>query len=152
MNPASVHIRPGVRADVPRAFELICELATFENARDKVQTTPEQLERDGFGEAPLFHFLVAESGGAVVGMALCYFRYSTWSGKQLYLEDLIVTESARGGGVGKALLEATIQTARDAACTGLMWQVLDWNMPAQGFYEHFGARLDGEWINVHFDL
>ena len=149
---SSFHIRPATRADVPRVFELICELASFENAREQVETNCEVLERDGFGPNPLFGLLVAQDGEEVVGMALTYFRYSTWKGKRLYLEDLVVSEKARGKGVGKALLNAIIQTARDTNCTGLMWQVLDWNTPAIEFYKRFGARFDGEWLNVHLDL
>jgi GNAT superfamily N-acetyltransferase len=148
----AVFIRPGTRQDIPRAWELICELALFERARDQVETTPEILERDGFGATPLFGLLVAELDGEVVGMALTYFRYSTWKGKRLYLEDLVVTESARGRGVGRALIEATIQLARETNCTGLMWQVLDCNKSAIEFYKRFDVRIEGEWMNVHFDL
>ncbi len=148
----SISIRPGTCQDIPRVFELICELAQFENAREQVETSPEQLERDGFGPAPLFGLLVAQRGEEVVGMALTYFRYSTWKGKRLYLEDLVVTESARGNGVGRALLEATMRVAREAGCSGLMWQVLDWNTPAIEFYKRFGVRFDGEWLNVNLDL
>lgn len=148
----SILVRPATRQDIPRVFELVCELAEFENARDQVETTPEILERDGFGATPLFGLLVAERDGEVVGMALTYFRFSTWKGKRLYLEDLVVTESARGRGVGRALLEATIQLARDLNCTGLMWQVLDWNKSAIEFYQRFDVRLEEQWLNVHLDL
>ena len=147
-----IAIRPATREDIPRVFELVCELAQFERERHQVETTPEILERDGFGESPLFGLIVAQEQSEVVGMALYYFRYSTWKGKRLYLEDLIVTEKARGRGVGKALLEATIQVARDLNCTGLMWQVLDWNTEAMEFYKRFGVCLDGEWVNVHLDV
>lgn len=152
----NIQIRPATRADIPRVFELICELATYENARHQVETTPAILERDGFGETPLYQLLVADDGGDnsshVVGMALSYFRYSTWKGKRLYLEDLIVTESARGKGAGKALLNATIQLARQSECSGLMWQVLDWNTPAIKFYEKFGVRIEEDWNTVHLDF
>ncbi len=147
-----LHIRPATRADVPRVFELICELAEFENAREQVQITPAILERDGFGPTPLYGLLVAQMDGEVVGMALFYVRYSTWKGKRLWLEDLIVTEKARGRGVGTALLEATIGAARQQNCSGLMWQVLDWNESAIKFYEKFGARFEREWDNVHLDF
>ncbi len=148
----SISIRPGTHEDMPRVWELVCELAEFERERQQVQTTPEILERDGFGEAPLFGLLVAQEESEVVGMALYYFRYSTWKGKRLYLEDLVVTESARGCGVGRALLEATIEAAREAGCSGLMWQVLDWNTPAIEFYKRFDVRLEEQWMNVHLDL
>lgn len=149
---ASISIRPATRADVPRAFELVCELATFENAREQVETNCEILERDGFGANPLFGLLVAQVGEEVVGMALYYFRYSTWKGKRLYLEDLVVSESARGQGVGKALLNAVVERAREENCTGLMWQVLDWNAPAIEFYKRFDVRFESEWQNVHLDF
>ena len=145
-------IRPATRADIPRVYELICELAEYERAREQVKTTPKILERDGFGPNPLYSLLVADDGSHVVGMALSYFRYSTWQGKKLYLEDLIVTQSARGRGVGKALLNATIAFARQTDCTGLTWQVLDWNAPAIGFYEKFGVRMETQWNNVNLDF
>lgn len=148
----NIQIRPATRADIPRVHELICELATYEKAREQVETTPATLERDGFGENPLYSLLVADDEGEVVGIALSYFRYSTWKGKRLYLEDLIVTESARGKGIGKDLLNATIELARQTNCSGLMWQVLDWNTPAIGFYEKFGVRMETEWNTVHLDF
>jgi GNAT superfamily N-acetyltransferase len=148
----TTHIRPGARTDVPALFELIEELAAYERAPHEVTNTPEQLERDGFGENPLYGVLVAEADGRVVGMSLYYYRYSTWKGKRLYLEDLIVKPDFRGHGLGKQLLDATVAVARQMGCTGLMWQVLDWNEPSIQFYQKYGARLDGEWINCHLDL
>lgn len=150
---SDILIRPGTRADVPRAFELIQELAEYEKAAEQVTTTVQKMEEDGFGPNPVYGLLVAEDGEkGVVGIALYYYRYSTWKGKRIYLEDLIVTEAARGRGVGKALLQATIQTARDTNCTGLMWQVLDWNEPAIEFYKRFDVRFDEGWINCHVDF
>ena len=148
----NIQIRRGRREDIPRVYELICELAAFENAPSQVETTPEILERDGFGDSPLYQLLVAEDGSHVVGMALSYFRYSTWKGKRLYLEDLVVTETARGCGAGKALLNATIELARQTECSGLMWQVLDWNAPAIAFYQKFGVRMETDWNTVHLDF
>ncbi len=148
----SVIIRKSIREDVPVMFELIKELALYEKAPEQVTNTVEQMYLDGFGENPIFGSIVAEVGGEVVGLALYYYRYSTWKGKRLYLEDLIVSEKMRGKGLGEKLLEATIQQAKDDACTGVMWQVLDWNEPAINFYKKFGTRMDGEWINVHLDF
>jgi GNAT superfamily N-acetyltransferase len=152
-----VSIRPGTRADVPQAFDLVVELAVYEKAADDVNNTAERMAEDGFGPAPLFGMLVAEessrpAGQQVVGLALYYFRYSTWKGKRLYLEDIIVTESHRGQGLGKELLDATVDMARQTACTGMMWQVLDWNEPAIGFYRQFNTRFDNGWINCHLDF
>lgn len=152
MTNPTTRIRRGERSDVPALFELIQELAEYERAADEVTNAPEQLARDGFGETPLFGVLVAEVGGTVVGMSLYYFRYSTWKGKRLYLEDLIVKPAFRGLGLGKQLLDATVAEARRTECTGLMWQVLDWNEPSIEFYKKYGARLDGEWINCHLEF
>ena len=148
----SIIIRESVREDVPAMFELIKELALYEKAPEQVTNTIEQMYVDGFGENPIFGTIVSEVDGLVVGMALYYFRYSTWKGKRLYLEDLIVSETMRGKGLGEKLLEATIEQARKTACTGLMWQVLDWNEPAINFYKKFGVRFDEKWLNVHIDF
>jgi GNAT superfamily N-acetyltransferase len=148
----SIIIRESVREDVPAMFELIKELALFEKAPEQVTNTIDQMYEDGFGENPIFGTIIAEVDGKVVGMSLYYFRYSTWKGKRLYLEDLIVSETMRGKGLGEKLLEATIEKARETSCTGLMWQVLDWNTAAINFYKKFGARFDEEWVNVHIDF
>lgn len=149
-----ISIRPGTRADMPQVFDLVMELAVYELAADQVTNSLEQMIEDGFGDQPLFSFLVAEDTeiNKIVGISLCYYRYSTWKGKRLYLEDIIVTESHRGYGIGKMLLEATIEMARQTKCTGMMWQVLDWNEPAIGFYKQFGTRFDNGWTNCHLDF
>lgn len=153
-NPSSMSIiiRRAGPADVPAIFDLITELAIYEKAGHEVTNTPEQLLKDGFGENPVYGTLIAEKDGAIAGMSLYYYRYSTWKGKRLYLEDLIVKEEFRGLGLGKSLLDATVEEARRTGCTGLMWQVLDWNEPSIQFYKKYGARLDGEWINCHLDF
>jgi GNAT superfamily N-acetyltransferase len=148
----SIVIRDAVREDVPAMFELIKELALYEKAPEQVTNTVEQMYADGFGENPIFGTIVSEVEGEIVGMALYYYRYSTWKGKRLYLEDLIVSETMRGRGLGEKLLNEIIEKARQTACTGLMWQVLDWNEPAINFYKKFGARFDEGWVNVHIDF
>jgi GNAT superfamily N-acetyltransferase len=148
----AIIIRESVRKDVPAMFELIKELALYEKAPEQVTNTIEQMYVDGFGENPIFGTIVSEVDHEIVGMALYYFRYSTWKGKRLYLEDLIVAESMRGRGLGGQLLNATIEKARQTSCTGLMWQVLDWNEPAINLYKKFGARFDEGWVNVHIDF
>ena len=147
-----VLIRDGKREDLPRALELIRELAEFEKALREVTNTKLMMEEDGFGPSPVFGFFVAEEGERIHGISLYYYRYSTWKGKRLYLEDLIVSETMRGRGLGEKLLNAIIEKARQTACTGLMWQVLDWNEPAINFYKKFGARFDEGWVNVHIDF
>jgi GNAT superfamily N-acetyltransferase len=144
-------IRNGKKADLPRVLELVKELALFEKAPHEVTNTLELMEYDGFGPDPIYGFFVAENSEGIVGLSLYYWRYSTWKGRRLYLEDIIVTESQRGKGVGKLLFDRTMQHALDENCTGMMWQVLDWNEPAINFYKKYGAKLDGEWINCHLE-
>jgi GNAT superfamily N-acetyltransferase len=88
----------------------------------------------------------------VIGFALYYIRYSTWKGRRMYLEDLLVTESWRGKGVGTALMDAMIGAAKAEALHGISWQVLEWNEPAIKFYERYGARFDNEWTNAAIDV
>lgn len=142
------HVRPGTAADLPAALDLIRELALYERAPEAVVTTVESMTRDGFGPNRVFDFLVAEQEGRVVGIALYFPVYSTWKGRMLYLDDLVVTESARGAGIGKLLFDAVVAEARRQGATRLRWQVLDWNAPAIRFYERYGATMDPEWLNA----
>lgn len=148
----NITLRKGQETDVPEVLALIQELAIFEREPDAVLVTVEELRNDGFGENPAYQLLVAESEGKVVGMSLFYYRYSTWKGRCLYLEDLIVTEKYRGQGIGKLLFKATVDVAKAENCRKMNWQVLDWNQPAIDFYKLFHAELDGEWINGSLNL
>ena len=140
-------IRIGNLNDVEGALELIRELAEYEKAPDAVENTVERMRKDGFGDKPVFEFFVAEEAGEVVGLALYYYGYSTWKGRFLYLEDLIVTASYRGKGLGKQLFDAIIFKAKEEGVALVGWQVLDWNEPAIAFYKKLGASLHPEWIN-----
>lgn len=126
---------------------LIVDLAAYEKAANQVETTVESMIRDGFGEHPLFECYVAEMDDGIVGIALYYWRYSTWKGRCLYLEDIVVRENLRGKGIGKALFEKLYEVARENKCALITWQVLDWNESAISFYKKFGASFDPEWIN-----
>ena len=141
-------IRIGKKEDLPHVLELVKELAAYEKAAHEVINTVALMEEDGFGKNPIFGFFVAETNDAIVGISLYYWRYSTWKGKRLYLEDIVVTESQRGGGIGKLLFDRTLQHALDENCSGMMWQVLDWNEPAIKFYEKLGGRVLREWLTV----
>lgn len=147
----NISIRPGRKEDLANVLELINELAEYERAPHEVSNTVERLEQDGFGPHPLFGFLVAENAGTIIGLSLYYWRYSTWKGKRLYLEDIIVTESGRGNGAGRLLFERTMQKSLEENCTGMSWQVLEWNEPAINFYKKYGAKLDGEWVNCSLE-
>ena len=148
----SILIREGRSEDVPAIMELVRELALYEKAPEEVSNTEERMLREGFGDNPAFGSFLAEEDGKVVGMSLYYYRYSTWKGRRLYLEDIIVNESKRGSGIGKLLFDKTIEKAKEEDCSGMMWQVLDWNTPAIEFYKKYNARFDECWVNCHLDF
>lgn len=144
-------IREGKIEDLPRVLELVKELALYEKAPEQVTNTLKMMQNDGFGPNPIYGLFVAEknSTGEIIGISIFYYRYSTWKGKRLYLEDIVVTESERGNGAGKLLFDRTMLKCIEANCTGMMWQVLDWNNPAINFYQKYGAELDSGWINCN---
>ena len=144
-------IRKATKNDMPSVLELIQELATFEKEPDAVVVTVDDLVRDGFSENPLFQCFVAEEENEIVGMALYYYRYSTWKGKTIHLEDLIVKENKRGTGAGFALYKEIIKQGKAENVRRIEWNVLDWNTPAIDFYEKSGAKVLGDWRVVHMD-
>ncbi len=139
--------RVATKEDLPEVLALVKELADYENAPEEVTITLQELENDGFGEHPLYWIILAENENGIIGMSFYYIRYSTWKGKCLYLEDLIVKEAFRGQKVGKVLFEETIRAAKKMNAKLMNWQVLDWNEPALNFYKKFNTEMDGEWIN-----
>lgn len=153
-------IRKGEKEDMSGVLALIQELAAFEKEPDAVLITEEDLVRDGFGENPLFHVFVAEvekdsndneQSKEIVGIALYYYRYSTWKGKTIHLEDLIVKDSMRGTGLGYALYSEIIKQAKKDQVRRIEWAVLDWNTPAIDFYEKSGAKVFDEWRVAQMD-
>lgn len=144
---SNITIRIGKKDDLPRVLELVKELAEYERAPHEVINTVELMEHDGFGPNPVYGFFVAENENGIIGLSLYYWRYSTWKGKRLYLEDIIVTEAERGKGIGKVLFDRTMQHSLDQNCSGMMWQVLDWNDPAINFYKKYGTRFANDWLN-----
>ncbi|MHC5200965.1 GNAT family N-acetyltransferase [Myroides sp. LJL119] len=141
-------IRAATPEDMPRVLELIQELATYEKQPDAVIITKEDLIRDGFGEHALFHVLVAQEQQQIIGMALFYNRYSTWKGKTIHLEDLIVTKQKRGTGAGMALYKEVIKIAKAQGVKRVEWVVLNWNQPAIDFYKASGADVLQDWYTV----
>lgn len=137
---------------VPGMYALVRELAEFEQAPEQVLLTEAQMLEYGFGAQPCYEAFVALNNSAVIGTAIYCLRYSTWKGKRLYLDDLVVSEQFRGQGIGRMLFEQTLSEARALQCTGMMWQVLDWNTEARRFYERYHARFDGEWVNCNIDF
>ena len=144
-------LREGKIEDLPGVLELIKELALYEKAPEQVKNNLDLMMKDGFGPNPVYGFYVCEKSttGEIIGIAVYYYRYSTWKGKRLYLEDIVVTESERGNGAGKLLFDQVMAKSLEANCTGMMWQVLDWNEPAINFYKKYGATLEAGWLNAH---
>ena len=142
-----IKIRKGKKSDIPFVLDLIKELAKYENALDKVSIGVKELENDGFGNKPLFYFLIAEINSNIVGMAFYYIKYSTWKGKCLFLEDFIVTKKFRRKGIGEKLFKEIIRTAKKLEMNRVMWQVLDWNTPAINFYKKYNASISNDWLD-----
>ena len=147
-----MNIRKGRKDDMPAVLDLIKELATFEKEPEAVIVTVEDLGRDGFGENPLFHTFVATvEDDEIVGIALYYYRYSTWKGRTIHLEDLIVKEKMRGSGLGYALYKEVIAQGQKDKVQRIDWNVLNWNTPAIQFYEKSGAKVLSDWRVAQMD-
>ena len=155
-----MNIRRGNPQDMQAVLGLIQELAAFEKEPDAVLVTVDDLIRDGFGPVPLFHVFVAEVDDdtsdseqpkQIVGIALWYYRFSTWKGKTIHLEDLVVKDKMRGTGLGYALYSEILKQAKKDQVRRVEWNVLDWNTPAIEFYEKSGAKVLRDWYVVQMD-
>jgi len=141
-------VRNAVKADAAACYQLIIDLAIYEKEPEAVSNTLEQFKEDGFGENPIYQLKVAESNeGEILGMALFFTAYSTWKGKMLYLDDLVVKEGCRRDGIGSSLIAALIEHAQDNGVKVVKWQVLDWNEPAIELYKKLNMKLDEGWID-----
>jgi GNAT superfamily N-acetyltransferase len=140
-------IRKGTEADVEAALDLVKELAIYEKAPNEVSVTLDEMRNWGFGANKVFDFFVGEKEGKIVGLALYYYKYSTWKGKCLFLEDIIITESERRFGYGRLLFDAVFEVAKEQKVRRMEWQVLEWNEPALNFYKKYPTLFDGEWVN-----
>jgi GNAT superfamily N-acetyltransferase len=140
-------IRKGRRSDIPEVLELVKELAEYEKAPLEVTNTVTDMERDAFGENPVFFLMVAEKNNAIIGIAIYFIKYSTWKGRGIYLDDIVVRLEYRRQGIGTLLFDAVIEDCRMHKVNQLHWQVLEWNEPAISFYRKYNASFDSEWIN-----
>lgn len=148
-----IQIRKAAKKDCERLLELVQELATYERAPDEVTVTLEDFIESGFGEAPVWWAFVAEVEKQIVGFALYYIRYSTWKGQRMYLEDILVTNSERGKGIGKILFDRLIEEAKEKGLAAICWQVLDWNEPAINFYKKYkDVKFTDEWVNCTLEI
>ena len=148
----NITIRPARREDCTRLLELVRELATFERAPDAVTVSPAHFEEAGFGPARSGRQWRPRSEARLSAPRSGHIRFSTWTGCRLYLEDIIVTASRRGEGIGRRLFEAALAEAHARGYVGMTWQMLGWNEGARRFYDRFGPRYDDEWVNCHIDL
>ena len=144
-------IRRAVEGDMPQVHKLICELAVFENEPDSVHITPETLVKFGIGEKALFTCFVAVQNDLILGMALVYFRFSTWDGKSLHMEDLIVSKEYRKQGIGTALYNQVMNYAAQEEVNRVEWVVLDWNTNAINFYDKSGVTFLKDWHLVQMN-
>lgn len=144
-------IRKATKNDMKSVLDLIQELATFEKEPDAVVITESDLIRDGFSENPLFYCFVAEVNKDIIGIALYYYRYSTWKGKTIHLEDLVVKQDKRGTGAGFALYSKIIEQGKLENVRRIEWNVLDWNTSAIEFYNKSGAKVLDDWLVVQMD-
>jgi GNAT superfamily N-acetyltransferase len=143
----NVTIRKGIQTDVASVLGLIKQLATYEKAPNEVTLTENELMQDAFGDKPICYFFVAEMDAEIIGIALYYIKYSTWKGKCVFLEDIIVDEKYRMHGIGKKLFTEVAKVAAQMGVKRMEWQVLDWNSSAIEFYKKLNSKFDGEWIN-----
>jgi GNAT superfamily N-acetyltransferase len=144
----SITLRVAQKEDCPRLIELVNELAVFEKLPEEVTVSLQEFENSGFGNNPVWKAFVAVDNDVIIGFALYYIRFSTWKGRRVYLEDFIVTEEYRGKGIGKLLFEKIIQETKELGYSGMVWQVLDWNEPAIGFYKKYEANIEEGWLNA----
>lgn len=149
-----INIRAAIISDCKRILELVQELAEYEKAPLEVTVTLEHFTESGFGKNPVWWALVAEETetNTILGFALYYIRFSTWKGQRMYLEDLLVTQEARGKGIGSLLMNALKTEAKAKGLTAICWQVLDWNEPAINFYKKHQASFDKEWVNCVINI
>lgn len=146
MSDEQIRIRKGKEEDVSAMLSLIKELALYEKAPEQVITSEKSMIKDGFGENPAYRSLVAETAdGEVVAVAIYFQAYSTWRGRVLYLDDLVVREKYRSQGIGKLMFDRLIKEAEEMEVDQMRWVVLEWNEPAIRFYEKYKAELNPEW-------
>ena len=147
----AIILRSADKSDMGAVLDLVQELAVFEKETSAVEVTEEELIRDGFGKEPRFKVFLAEENGQIVGMAFIYDRYSTWKGRIIHLEDLVVRETHRNRGIGGALYKEVMKYAAEQGVKRVCWEVLDWNKVAIDFYLSTGARILDGWKVVHMN-
>ena len=148
----SIHIREATKADAAVILGFITELAIYEKAEHAVLASVADIERSLFDEPSPARALICLLNDEPIGFAVYFLSYSTWLGRNgLYLEDLYISASHRGGGAGKKMLRHLAKLAYDSGCGRFEWSVLDWNTPAIDFYKAIGAAPQDEWVRYRLD-
>lgn len=139
-------LREARSGDEPGILSCIRSLAVYEREPDAVENTEAALERALFGDQPRVFAHVVERDGEIVGIAIWFVTYSTWTGRHgIWLEDLFVDQRQRAFGYGKALLASLAGVCVERGYSRFEWTVLDWNEPAIGFYRSIAAEPMGDW-------
>jgi GNAT superfamily N-acetyltransferase len=140
-------IRFAEEKDISVILSLIKELAEFEKLSDEVNVSEDILKENLFGKRKYAEVIIAELNEKPAGQALFFHNFSTFKGKPgIYLEDLYVKPEYRSKGIGKALLNKLIETAKERKCSRIEWVVLDWNKSAIDFYKKMGAEEMNGWL------
>lgn len=148
-----VNIRQGKVEDLAAVHQLVMELAAFEKAPEEVLTNPNIFANDAFGERDNFKFIVAETADQeIVGICIFYVAYSSWKGRILFLDDIVITEVHRNKGIGKLMMSYLFDYCQQEKMNQMRWQVLDWNENAIKFYETLGAVIDKEWYTCKMNF
>lgn len=148
-----VRLRPAAAADIPAILDLVKELAEFERDPDSAAATPALMNDALFGPRPVAHAIIAEADKEILGFALYFFNFSTWTGRRgLYLEDFYVRPVARGLGVGRNLFARLATIAQECGCGRMELAVLTWNENAIRFYERAGGAALDDWKHYRFDI
>ena len=146
-----IDIRKAEPNDFVQVYELIRELAVFENEPNEPSNSLKKFVEEGTSKNPRFQVLVADVKGDIVGIALYYYGYSSWKGSMLYLDDLVVKKSYQKHGIGKKLMDELISIAKEERISQVRWHVLDWNENAINFYKKYPVTFDKVWITVKIE-
>jgi ribosomal protein S18 acetylase RimI-like enzyme len=144
-------IRKAEPNDLVQVYDLIKELAVFENEPNEPSNSLKKFVAEATCKNPRFHVILAEDEGNVVGIALYYYGYSSWKGSMIYLDDLVIKEKYRKRGIGKKLMDELIAIAKEEKISQLRWHVLDWNENAINFYKKYPVKFDPAWITVKME-
>lgn len=138
-----MNIRTALPKDYPAIHALILEFAEFQKSPEKVTISVDQMNKD----QDFFKSLVVTEEETIIGFASYYFSYSSWTGKSLYLDDIYLTNAARGKQIGSSIMDQLESIAKANDCTKMRWLVSKWNKSAIGFYKKRGAVVyDTEYV------